>query len=182
MVFQISILAIPIAAMVQDETDVFYFVRACALFLQSFTVLCLIFLPKMYKTFQGDDEIRVSTTKRRPENILRLSQEWSSSAQISGLGLPSETEVIPLKSPCCHSGIIKLCSSCGTSVFVNASDDTRRQPIKNGKEEDSSSRFQPNSCASIREEHENGHEGKDAKDSQVEVAPDGRTTETPLSK
>ena len=182
MVFQISILAIPIAAMVQDETDVFYFVRACALFLQSFTVLCLIFLPKMYKTFQGDDEIRVSTIRRRPGNISGLSQEWNDSAQMSGSGFPSETEVTPLKSPCCHSEIVKLCSSCGTPVFANASDGTRRQPPKSGKEEDSS-KLQPKSCASIREENENDDEDDDdAKDSQVEVAPEGVATETPPSK
>jgi 7 transmembrane sweet-taste receptor of 3 GCPR len=56
-IFQVSILAIPIAAMVRDDSTAFYFVRACAVFLQNFTVLCLMFIPKMWRVFQGDDAL-----------------------------------------------------------------------------------------------------------------------------
>jgi hypothetical protein len=34
---------------------VFYFVRACAVFLQNFSVMCLMFWPKMYRTYNGTD-------------------------------------------------------------------------------------------------------------------------------
>lgn len=47
--FQVLVLAVPISALVRDNTDVLYFVRAAAVFLQNFTVVVLIFVPKMLR-------------------------------------------------------------------------------------------------------------------------------------
>lgn len=47
--FQVLVLAVPISALVRDNTDVFYFVRAAAVFLQNISVLVLIFVPKMLR-------------------------------------------------------------------------------------------------------------------------------------
>ena len=46
-IFQVSVLAIPIGIMVRGDTDTFYFVRACTVFLQNITVLGLMFAPKV---------------------------------------------------------------------------------------------------------------------------------------
>lgn len=43
----------PILALVKDSPEVFLFVQAIAIFCQNFTVLVLIFGPKMYKVFVG---------------------------------------------------------------------------------------------------------------------------------
>ena len=40
-----------------SKPDVFYFVRAVTVFLQNFTVLVLIFLPKMLRTLRGETSI-----------------------------------------------------------------------------------------------------------------------------
>ena len=54
--FQMWVLVVPISALVQDNTNVFYFVRLCAVFLQNFTVLGLIFVPKMIRLHLHSDE------------------------------------------------------------------------------------------------------------------------------
>lgn len=71
--FQVLVLAVPISALVRDNTDVFYFVRAAAVFLQNFTVLVLIFFPKMVRMHeeQRDGAVRTSRAMslvRRPTN------------------------------------------------------------------------------------------------------------------
>jgi len=53
--FQIMVLAVPVTFMVMDDPAVFYFVRAFAVFLQNFSVLCIIFGPKMYRIHTGED-------------------------------------------------------------------------------------------------------------------------------
>lgn len=63
-IFQVSILALPIGYMVQDTPDVFYFVRCAAMFLPNFTVLCLIFCPKMYRVYTGDDVLPLAHVRR----------------------------------------------------------------------------------------------------------------------
>uniref|UniRef100_A0A7S4R276 G-protein coupled receptors family 3 profile domain-containing protein n=1 Tax=Ditylum brightwellii TaxID=49249 RepID=A0A7S4R276_9STRA len=53
--FQVLVLAVPVSAMVRDDTNVFYFMRACAIFLQNFTVVFIIFVPKMYRIYKKED-------------------------------------------------------------------------------------------------------------------------------
>eukprot|EP00934_Nitzschia_sp_Nitz4_P005782 Nitzschia sp. Nitz4//scaffold381_size12975//6080//9943//NITZ4_008989-RA/size12975-processed-gene-0.5-mRNA-1//1//CDS//3329549901//5772//frame0 len=50
--FQVLVLAVPISALVRDSADTLYFVKAIATFLQNFTVLVLIFVPKMLKVHE----------------------------------------------------------------------------------------------------------------------------------
>lgn len=150
MIFQVSILAIPVAAMVREETDVFYFIRACALFLQSFSVLCLVFVPKVYRTAQGDDTVRVSRatdagrssafSKSRNSAILESqnAQDNSKHFERNSMSFPVKSfadesaERAPLMSSCCDSEIISTCASCGRDVTgKNRRPSTERvQPIK----------------------------------------------------
>ena len=53
--FQVLVLAVPVSAMVKDDPDVFYFIRAAAVWLQNVTVLIIIFGPKMLRIFKGED-------------------------------------------------------------------------------------------------------------------------------
>lgn len=56
--FQVLVLSIPVAILVEDSNDVFYFVLVCAVFLQNFTLLTLLFVPKMIKTASGQGDVR----------------------------------------------------------------------------------------------------------------------------
>mgnify|MGYP003866721555 CR=1 FL=1 len=56
-IFQVSILAIPIGVMTQGQPDVEYFVKLATVFLPAYTVLALIFFPKMWRVYSGDDEL-----------------------------------------------------------------------------------------------------------------------------
>jgi len=53
--FQILLLAVPVSVMVRNDNNVFFFIRVAAVFLQNFTVLVLIFLPKMRRIYIGED-------------------------------------------------------------------------------------------------------------------------------
>lgn len=53
--FQILLITIPISTMVQDDPNVHFFIRMGAVFLQNFSVLMLIFLPKMRRIYIGED-------------------------------------------------------------------------------------------------------------------------------
>jgi hypothetical protein len=53
--FQILVLAVPVSAMVRDDNNVFFFIRIAAVFMQNFTVLVLIFMPKMRRIYTGED-------------------------------------------------------------------------------------------------------------------------------
>lgn len=53
--FQVLILAVPVSSMVKDQPNVFFFIRAGAVFLQNFTVLVIIFTPKMRRIYKGED-------------------------------------------------------------------------------------------------------------------------------
>lgn len=77
-IFQINVLAMPISAMVRDDTQVFYFVRACAVFLQNYSVLCLMFAPKIYRIFTDNDVLpdlarSVRNNSGRQRSSLRVS-------------------------------------------------------------------------------------------------------------
>ena len=65
--FQLSVLAVPIAYMVQDTAYVYYFVRAMFLFLQNFTVLALIFGPKMLRVYTGNDTLPLAHVRRNTQ-------------------------------------------------------------------------------------------------------------------
>lgn len=107
-VFQVSLLTGPITAMVQEDTDVLYFVRACALFLQSFTVLLFLFAPKMYRVYQGDD-----TGPKEPKVYAQYQDNSASNAGDLVL------------STCCHAEVTTVCTCCG--CYVNSiSGDLRR--------------------------------------------------------
>lgn len=53
--FQVLTLAVPVCAMVKDDPDAFLFTLATAIFLSNFTVLVIIFGPKMYRIYKGED-------------------------------------------------------------------------------------------------------------------------------
>lgn len=82
--FQVLVLAVPISALVRDNTDVYYFVRAAAVFLQNFTVLVLIFVPKMLRMH----EERRSPASRsvRGTSLVRQPTNRASDRQIAGEG------------------------------------------------------------------------------------------------
>lgn len=61
-------MAVPILALVQDSPDVFVFVQAIAIFSQNFTVLVLIFGPKMYKVFVGQADPAGTSVSGRSNN------------------------------------------------------------------------------------------------------------------
>ena len=71
-IFQVSVLAIPITVMVRGDTDTYYFVRAGAVFLQNFTVLGLMFAPKMWRVHTGTD--RLVSVRNSSMNSTRVSQ------------------------------------------------------------------------------------------------------------
>jgi len=75
-IFQVAALSMPIAAMVRDNSTAFYFVRACAVFLQNFIVLALIFGPKMWRVFLKTDQLSLGRSQRLSgqgsSNLLRL--------------------------------------------------------------------------------------------------------------
>lgn len=54
-IFQVAVLSIPIGYMVEDTPDIYFFVKGASLFLQNFTVLCLIFIPKGWRVVTGND-------------------------------------------------------------------------------------------------------------------------------
>jgi simple sugar transport system substrate-binding protein len=74
-VFQILVLAIPIGFLVEDEPDEWFFLVTLSIFLQNFTILCLIFGPKMLRVMSGDDELPV---------LMVASRSGRSSASPSG--------------------------------------------------------------------------------------------------
>ena len=53
--FQIFLIAIPITTMVQDDANVSFFICFGGVFLQNFSVLMLIFVPKMRRIYMGED-------------------------------------------------------------------------------------------------------------------------------
>jgi len=66
--FQVMMLGVPVSVMVMDDPIVFYFVRAFAVFLQNFSVLVIIFSPKMYRIYSGEDtsaSVRASVASGR---------------------------------------------------------------------------------------------------------------------
>jgi len=76
--FQILLLAVPVSVMVRDDNNVFFFIRVAAVFLQNFTVLVLIFLPKMRRIYIGEDTTAVVKNAMRAScqsvNISRKSR------------------------------------------------------------------------------------------------------------
>jgi hypothetical protein len=56
--FQILLLTVPVYFMVHQNANVFFFVRMGGIFLQNFSVLMLMFLPKMRRIFIGEDTAR----------------------------------------------------------------------------------------------------------------------------
>jgi simple sugar transport system substrate-binding protein len=74
--FQILVIGIPIYVMVGSDTNIFYFVRTCMVFLQNFTVLSLIMGPKMYRVYTGDDELpgNYSSAMRRLDGRQSMGQ------------------------------------------------------------------------------------------------------------
>ena len=59
--FQVSILFMPIGAMVYDDIDGFYFLRVFAIFLQNLSVLSLMFGPKVWKILKKEDTLPATT-------------------------------------------------------------------------------------------------------------------------
>ena len=53
--FQVLLLTVPISAMVRKNANVFFFVRMGGVFLQNFSVLMLMFFPKMRRIYMGED-------------------------------------------------------------------------------------------------------------------------------
>ncbi|KAL3943197.1 MAG: hypothetical protein SGBAC_002727 [Bacillariaceae sp.] len=62
--FQTQVLVVPLVALVQDDSNVFFFIRCIAILLQNFTVLLLLFAPKMYKTLTGEGNVNPTNATR----------------------------------------------------------------------------------------------------------------------
>ena len=82
--FQVLVLAVPISVLVQDNSDVFYFVRVCAIFLQNLTVLALLFVPKMFRVSEVQSE---EARGGGPSSTIRYSLDASrpTPRRISGM-------------------------------------------------------------------------------------------------
>merc|ERR1711981_1028184 len=96
--FQIMVLAVPVTFMVMDDPAVFYFVRAFAVFLQNFSVLCIIFGPKMYRIHTGEDtnaSVRRSICKsqviREPNSRFVSTSEFQGSVGRFSVDLNKES-------------------------------------------------------------------------------------------
>ena len=88
--FQVLVLAVPISALVRDNTDVLYFVQAVAVFLQNFTVLVLIFVPKILRMSeeQRNPTARTSrSTSLRREPRRSVRQSGRQSGRLNGRGM-----------------------------------------------------------------------------------------------
>ena len=72
-IFQISALAIPVIAMVRDDRVAYYFIRVCSVFLQNFTVLALIFGPKMWRVYKGEDKLVIRKSTMAASNNRHFS-------------------------------------------------------------------------------------------------------------
>eukprot|EP00977_Amphora_coffeiformis_P018049 scaffold6120_cov162-Amphora_coffeaeformis.AAC.6 len=81
--FQVLVLTVPISALVRDNTDVLYFVQATAVFLQNFTVLFLIFVPKMLR--MSEDQRNPASRPSRTTSLRRQPRQ-SGSAHLNGRG------------------------------------------------------------------------------------------------
>jgi len=62
--FNLLLLAIPVSFLIGDDPTALYFVLLAAIFLPNLTVLCLIFCPKMYRVYIGDDEMALAHARR----------------------------------------------------------------------------------------------------------------------
>ena len=60
-IFEILLLSVPVLVISHNNTRAFYFVRVAVIFLQSFTVTSLIFLPKIYVLHFGEE------ARKKPE-------------------------------------------------------------------------------------------------------------------
>jgi hypothetical protein len=82
--FQILVLAVPVSAMVREQTNVFYFIRVFAVFLQDFTVLVIIFCPKMLRIYKCEDTLAT---------VRAAVRSGVSQGPVSGIsGLPTATK------------------------------------------------------------------------------------------
>lgn len=73
-VFQILVIAFPVYIMVEEDSDILYFVRGCVVFLQNFSVICLIFGPKMLRWSQGKYEVGPPSRHSNPSGVSGLGQ------------------------------------------------------------------------------------------------------------
>lgn len=91
--FQVLVLVAPISALVRDNTDIFFFIRAAAVFLQNFTVLILIFVPKVVRRREHNNDpnlqSKVASSILAP-NIRKVSQSRGSHSK-SGSSRPDRT-------------------------------------------------------------------------------------------
>ena len=72
--FQVLIMAVPIAALVRDNTSVYYLVRVLAVFLQNFTVLALLFVPKIRAVGKDGNKQRfVAAVQKSKKVSIKLS-------------------------------------------------------------------------------------------------------------
>jgi len=81
--FQILLLSVPVSIMLRDDANVYFFIRAGAVFLQNFTVLVLIFFPKMNRIYNKED-----TNASVSDAVVRQSCKASSRGG-SVYGLPA---------------------------------------------------------------------------------------------
>lgn len=137
--FQILVVAMPIYAMVEEDSNIYYFVRASVVFLQNFTVIGLIFFPKMLRVYQGK-AVNVTKAQSRASiirsflspstllmvNTLRRSEEeerqkWSNDALASGGDSgPNDTQEEKCMT-CDACGHRLSCLSCGSVKFLRSS-------------------------------------------------------------
>lgn len=139
--FQILLITIPVTQMVQDDPNVFFFIRMGGIFLQNFSVLMLIFVPKMRRIYLGEDTtmsikkaIAIDASVRRES----MTKSFKSSSQLrffdctnksldcmdmvsnDSLDLPS---VLKAESSCVRNGLIEESSNARTNKTAENADE-----------------------------------------------------------
>mmetsp|Transcript_18897 Transcript_18897/g.28744 ORF Transcript_18897/g.28744 Transcript_18897/m.28744 type:complete len:910 (+) Transcript_18897:15-2744(+) len=74
--FQVLILAIPVSIMVRENPNVYFFMLVGGVFLQNFTVLVIIFSPKMLRIYKGEDT--QATVRRHISNTMSVAPRRTS--------------------------------------------------------------------------------------------------------
>lgn len=130
--FQILLMTVPVTTMVRDDPNVFFFIRMGGIVLQNFSVLMLIFFPKMRRIYIGEDtaetirnSIAIDMSSRR-ESVIRhpsfmsksASKRFSASKEKSfdDMDLDSIAEPCSLNASFCNT---KTCSIIDASARTN---------------------------------------------------------------
>jgi 7 transmembrane sweet-taste receptor of 3 GCPR len=108
--FQVALITIPLRWMVYETPDVSFFVDCAALFLSSYTVWLLIFLPKMWRIATGNDQLptlratgRSNAAYSIPTNFSNLTDNRTQPAGVVPIATPTHPAEERLEGASCYS-------------------------------------------------------------------------------